>query len=67
MSVFLHVERKRTDKIDLVKPLTKFIKNNYGDQDYKNNKDALDVVQQLREDVRKIQDRSDTSKDLVFR
>ncbi|GAM29306.1 hypothetical protein SAMD00019534_124820 [Acytostelium subglobosum LB1] len=63
----LSIERKRTDKVDFVKPLTKYIKDHFSKEEASNHESQLNALQQLREDVRNLQDKTDTSKDLLWR
>lgn len=63
----LSVERKRTDKVDLYKPLEQFIRNQYSADALQDHQEALNQVQQLREDVRNLQDKNDVTRDLLFK
>jgi hypothetical protein len=63
----LSVDRKKTDKVDWVKPLQQFIRNSYSAQIAQDYQEALNGLQQLREDVRNVQDRNDAAKDLLLR
>jgi len=65
----LNVERKKTDKIDWVKPLETYITAQYAHERdcLHDHKDAIANLQQLREDVRNIQDKSETARELLHR
>ncbi len=63
----LSVERKKTEKVDLFKPLQQFVRNQYSAQAAEDYHEALDNVQQLREDVRNIQDKNEVTKELIVR
>eukprot|EP01119_Soliformovum_irregulare_P009995 TRINITY_DN2416_c0_g1_i1.p1 TRINITY_DN2416_c0_g1~~TRINITY_DN2416_c0_g1_i1.p1 ORF type:complete len:831 (-),score=256.75 TRINITY_DN2416_c0_g1_i1:39-2456(-) len=63
----LPLERRKTEKVDIAKPLEAFIKNQYSAQAAQDHLEALNNFQQMREDVRNIQDRNDATKDLLYR
>eukprot|EP01111_Echinosteliopsis_oligospora_P012082 TRINITY_DN4104_c0_g2_i1.p1 TRINITY_DN4104_c0_g2~~TRINITY_DN4104_c0_g2_i1.p1 ORF type:complete len:792 (-),score=268.84 TRINITY_DN4104_c0_g2_i1:83-2458(-) len=63
----IHIEKKKCDKIDWNKPLNKYITSQYSESSATQHNDALSNMQQLREDLRNTQDRSDQVKDLWFR
>ncbi|EFA77580.1 ALG-2 interacting protein X [Heterostelium album PN500] len=63
----LSVERKRTEKVDLIKPLTKYIKEQFSKEEAAAHELQIASLQQQREDVRNLQDKTDTSKDLIWR
>lgn len=63
----LSLERKKSDKVDLFKPLQQFIRNQYSQDAAQDHEDALNQLQQMREDVRNIQDKNDATRDLILR
>ncbi|EGC38045.1 hypothetical protein DICPUDRAFT_149310 [Dictyostelium purpureum] len=63
----LSVERKRTEKIDLIKPLTKYIKEQFSKGEADAHENQINTLNSLREDVRNLQDKTETSKELVWR
>jgi hypothetical protein len=63
----LAVERKKTDKLDLGKPLQQYVRNQYSAQAAQDLEEAFNNVQQLREDMRNIQDKNDATRDLLYR
>ncbi|GAM20512.1 hypothetical protein SAMD00019534_036870, partial [Acytostelium subglobosum LB1] len=63
----LAVDRKKSDKVDLAKPLVKYIQDHFGRQESDDHEQPLNNLQQLREDVRNIQDKTDTSKELLWK
>jgi hypothetical protein len=63
----LAIERKKTDKVDFVKPLEQYIRNQYSAQVAQDHQEAINYLQQLREDVRNSTDKNDVVKDLMFR
>lgn len=63
----LSFERKKTDKVEIFKPLYDYIRNQYGAEAAADHQEALNNVQQLREDVRNIQDKTETARDILLR
>eukprot|EP01114_Cavostelium_apophysatum_P013019 TRINITY_DN3067_c0_g1_i3.p1 TRINITY_DN3067_c0_g1~~TRINITY_DN3067_c0_g1_i3.p1 ORF type:complete len:562 (-),score=185.11 TRINITY_DN3067_c0_g1_i3:92-1777(-) len=63
----LSVERKKTDKVDLVRPLQDYIRNHYSGDAAQDHLEALNNLQQLREDVRNIQDKNEATRDLLLK
>lgn len=63
----LSIERKKTDKVDLIKPIQKYISTQYSDKASNDHNDALNNLNQLREDIRNAIDKSDVVKDLLLK
>eukprot|EP01132_Coremiostelium_polycephalum_P004270 gene4270-5343_t len=63
----LSIERKRTEKVDLIKPLKKYIKDQFGSEEANNHDSQIHALNQLRDDIRNLQDKTDTSKDMIWR
>jgi hypothetical protein len=63
----LAVDRKKTDKVDLVKPIQQYVRNQYSAQAVSDHTEAFNYLQQLREDTRNLQDKNDATKDLLVR
>eukprot|EP01105_Mastigella_eilhardi_P021503 TRINITY_DN520_c0_g1_i1.p1 TRINITY_DN520_c0_g1~~TRINITY_DN520_c0_g1_i1.p1 ORF type:complete len:663 (-),score=163.95 TRINITY_DN520_c0_g1_i1:994-2937(-) len=63
----LAVERRRTDKVDWAKLLQKYIRSTYDENALRAHQQAVTQLHQLREDVRNVQDKNDTTKDLFLR
>jgi BRO1-like domain len=63
----LTIEKKKTDKIDWLKPLQKYISTQYTDQSANEHAEALNNLQSLREDCRNANDKSDAVKDIWLR
>jgi BRO1-like domain len=63
----LSVERKKTEKVDLIKPLSTYIKTQYSEKVGNDHTEVLNNLQQLREDVRNSQDKSDAIKELLLK
>lgn len=61
------IERKKTDKIDLLKPIQKYIRSTYDEKTLADHAQALTQLQQMREEVRNLQDKNDASKDILMR
>lgn len=58
---------KKTDKVDFVDPLESFIKNSFGEDVLKGHREAVQELQQLREDLRLTQDKSDNTSKLYLK
>jgi len=63
----LSVERRKTEKVDLLKPLQDYIRNHYNADAVQDHQEALQNLQQLREDVRNIQDKNEATRDLILK
>ncbi len=63
----LPLERKKTEKVDIANPIETFIKNQYSAQAAQDHIEALSNFQQMREDVRNLQDKNEATRDLMFR
>lgn len=63
----LSVERKKTDKVDLLKPLQDYIRNHYNGDAAQDHNEPLSFLNQLREDVRNIQDKNEATRDLILK
>lgn len=63
----LTIEKKRTDKVDWVKPLQKYISTQYTEESAKEHTEALNALQQMREDCRNSVDKSDAVKDMWYK
>eukprot|EP01117_Protostelium_nocturnum_P017320 TRINITY_DN7038_c0_g1_i1.p1 TRINITY_DN7038_c0_g1~~TRINITY_DN7038_c0_g1_i1.p1 ORF type:complete len:805 (+),score=310.62 TRINITY_DN7038_c0_g1_i1:178-2592(+) len=63
----LSIDRKKSDKVDWVKPLEAFISSQYSAEGLQDHREAVQSLQQWREDVRNIQDKSDSAKEILFR
>lgn len=63
----LSAERKKTEKIDYVKPLQTYIRNHYTSEAAQEHQEAINNLQQLREDVRNIADKNEVVKDLLLK
>lgn len=63
----LAVDRKKTDKVDLVKPIQQYVRNQYSAQAVSDHTEAFNYLQQLREDTRNLQDKNDATKELLVR
>lgn len=62
----LSLERRKTDTVDWVKPLSLFIRNQYDANAERDHQEAITYVHKLREDVRNSQDKNDGTKDLLY-
>ncbi|KAF2070314.1 hypothetical protein CYY_008367 [Polysphondylium violaceum] len=63
----LSIEKKRTDKIDIVKPLTKYIKEQFSKSEADAHETAIQTLNSMREDIRNLQDKTETSKDMLWK
>eukprot|EP01133_Synstelium_polycarpum_P011610 gene11610-13554_t len=63
----LSIERKRTEKVDFVKPLTKYIKEQFSKEEASSHELQITSLQTMREDVRNLQDKTETSKDMIWK
>ncbi|KAK5577567.1 hypothetical protein RB653_002510 [Dictyostelium firmibasis] len=63
----LSVERKRTEKVDFSKPLAKYIKEQFSKGEADQHDSQIATLNALREDVRNLQERTETSKEMVWR
>eukprot|EP01104_Vermistella_antarctica_P017413 TRINITY_DN616_c1_g2_i1.p1 TRINITY_DN616_c1_g2~~TRINITY_DN616_c1_g2_i1.p1 ORF type:complete len:789 (-),score=198.80 TRINITY_DN616_c1_g2_i1:93-2459(-) len=52
MAQFICIPSKETVQLDMIKPLTKFIKEQFGEAIYEEHKESIEKVNQLREDIR---------------
>lgn len=66
-TIMLTIEKKRTDKVDWIKPLQKYISTQYNEQSANEHSEALNALNSLREDCRNAQDKSDAVKDIWLR
>ncbi|MCO5551976.1 hypothetical protein L7F22_005484 [Adiantum nelumboides] len=53
INVMLAVQEKKTNSVDLYKPLRQYIVHHYSEQDAVHNDEDLDMVQQMRKEVEK--------------
>ena len=67
ISTMLTIEKRRTEKVDWIKPLQKYISTQYSEQSSNEHTEALSSLQSLREDCRNAADKSDAVKDLWLR
>lgn len=58
---------KKTDHLDLVKPLSKFISIQYGENILRDYETPIAAIQQRRNEMRNLQERSEGSRDLCIR
>ncbi|KAN0003706.1 hypothetical protein ACTFIZ_009849 [Dictyostelium cf. discoideum] len=63
----LSIERKRTEKVDFSKPLTKYIKEQFSKAESDQHETQIATLNGLREDVRNLQERTETSKEMVWK
>jgi len=63
----LSAERKKTDKLELVKPLQTYIRNHYTSEAAQEHQEALNNLQQMREDVRNLQEKNEQVKDILLK
>jgi hypothetical protein len=63
----LCLETKKGEKVDWVKPLSAYLKNQYSANIVDDHKDSLSYVQQLRDDIVRPQDKSEAAKDTHLR
>ncbi len=63
----LSIEKKKTDKVDLLKPLQQYLNSNYHSDIAREYDQVLQNIQQLREDMRNIQDKNESARDMVAR
>lgn len=62
------LSQKKTDQVDLLTPLSKFLTNlQDGQQKVKQHQESLNIIQQHRNELRNLQDRSEGSRDLCLR
>ncbi|KAL9643937.1 hypothetical protein ABK040_005406 [Willaertia magna] len=58
---------KKTDALDFIKPLTKFIKTQYGEHVIRDYEAPITALQQRRNELRNLQEKSEGSRDLCIR
>lgn len=63
----LSIERKKTEKVDFIKPLQEFIRNNYSADSLQDHQEAINGLQQLREELRNCEERNTALRDLLCR
>ncbi|EGG16375.1 ALG-2 interacting protein X [Cavenderia fasciculata] len=63
----LSVDRKRTEKVDVIKPLTKYIKEQFSKEEAADHEQQINTLSSLREDVRNLQDKTETSKEMIWK
>lgn len=63
----LSIEKKKTDKVDLIKPLSKYIKEQFSKEELTNHENVITNLNQQREQIRNIADMTETSKEMVWR
>ena len=67
MADFLSLLQKKTDAVDISKQLRKFIAKQYGEHEAKTYDSLLLEFQQLRDEVKNLQDRADSSREVLLR
>eukprot|EP00727_Mastigamoeba_balamuthi_P012463 m51a1_g784 hypothetical protein (833) ;mRNA; f:621190-624073 len=67
MSALLFIEKKRSERVELARPMLKFLSASYDEASAREFEHPLHDLQQLREDVRNSADKSDATKDLHLR
>jgi programmed cell death 6-interacting protein len=63
----LPIEQKKTDALDIYKPLKQFLTKNYGNDVAKEYENTLQNIQQKRNELRNLQDKSEASRDLLLK
>lgn len=63
----LSIEKKKTDKLDLVAPISQFVKNRYGAQQWQDHEAAFKDLQNLRDQVTSTSDKSEGLRDMMYR
>ena len=54
INVMLAIQEKKTNSVDLLKPLRNYISEHYSDRDAADNEDDLQAVQQMRNEVERM-------------
>lgn len=67
MTEIIPLPIKKTDALELYKPLRNFIKNQYGETVAKEYESPLQNIQQMRNEIRNLQEGSEASKDLILK
>jgi hypothetical protein len=67
LSVMLSIPLKTTNKVDFVQPLQQFIIKSFSKEQLKQHEEALNHLQQSREDVRTMTDKSEHTRDAFLR
>jgi hypothetical protein len=63
----LALDRKKTEKVEIGKPLEQYIRSHYTADDLQDYQEAINNVQKLREDFRNISDKNEATRELATR
>ena len=63
----LAIELKKAEKTEWAKSLSTYLKNQYSANALEEYKESVNLVQQLRDDLTRIQDKNETCKELYLR
>lgn len=66
-NVMLAVHEKKTNSVDLYKPLRQYLSQHYSEAEAVHNEDDLLTIQQMRTDIEKAMDSPDARRDLLQR
>jgi hypothetical protein len=63
----LSIEKKKTDKVDLMSPIQQFLRNQYSAQTLADHQQTLQELQTLRDTVTTSTEKSEALRDMLYR